>query len=214
MAPARTQLGRCGRDGAGPVAFRAGQRRRPSGVRAVESIRAHKDVHGGVAQPLPAASVHQIEALMEALTAPAYDGHAELATLARGLVMRIDDLLPTAETLHILEFGEIKDGALSLTAAGRAFAQATGDVSKRLFAEHLLRFVPLAAHVERVLNERPGHRAPTRRFQAELEDHLHPRDAERTLRTLVAWGRYAEMLTFDHRSRTISAFNAPEQSSS
>jgi NitT/TauT family transport system ATP-binding protein len=180
-------------------------------ARAVESIRAHKDVRGGLAQPLPAASVHQIEALMEALAAPAYDGHAALATLASALGMQIGDLLPVAEALHILEFGEIKDDALSLTAAGRVFAQAASDVRQRLLAEHLLRFVPLAAHVQRVLDERPGHRAPRERFKAELEDHLDPRDAERTLHTLIAWGRYAEILAYDHSSRTISAFNAPQQ---
>jgi NitT/TauT family transport system ATP-binding protein len=177
--------------------------------RAVESIRAHKDVRGGLAQPLPAASVHQIEALMEALAVPANAGHAPLTALAAALGMQVGDLLPAAEALHILEFGEIAGDALSLTAAGRVFAGAADDVRHPLFAEHLLRFVPLAAHVQRVLDERPEHRAPRERFKAELEDHLDPRDAERTLHTLIAWGRYAGILTFDHASRTISAATTP-----
>ena len=33
------------------------------------------------------------------------------------------------------------------------------------------------------------------RFEAELEDHLTRRDAERTLRAVTAWGRYAELFT-------------------
>lgn len=177
-------------------------------ARALELIRARKDAHGGLAQRLPAASVHQIEALIEALAAPTYDGHAALPALATALGMRVDDLMPVAEALHILEFGEIIDDALSLTAAGRVFAEAAGEVRRQLFAEHLTRFVPLAAHVQRVLEERPGHHAPRERFKAELEDHLDPRDAERTLHTLIAWGRYAEVLTYDHRSRTVSTFDA------
>ncbi len=45
-------------------------------ARAVESLRAHKDVHFGVAQPLPAATVQQIRGLIEAVAAPTCDGHA------------------------------------------------------------------------------------------------------------------------------------------
>jgi NitT/TauT family transport system ATP-binding protein len=34
------------------------------------------------------------------------------------------------------------------------------DGRKDLFREHLLRFVPIAAHICRVLRERNGHQAP------------------------------------------------------
>lgn len=44
------------------------------------------------------------------------------------------------------------------------------------------------------------------RFKEELEDHLDPRDAESTLHTLIGWGTYAQMLTYDHRSETISDY--------
>ena len=173
-------------------------------ARAVESIRAHKDVYTGAAQPLPAVTVHQIQALADALAAPQCDGHAALDTLAVGLSMPVAHLLPVAEALHILEFGEVTSDSVSLTAAGRVFAYGDRPVRQRLFAEHLLRFVPLAAHVQRVLNERPEHRAPADRFIEELEDHLDHRDAARTLHTLIGWAHYAGILAFDHRSRTIS----------
>ena len=136
-----------------------------------------------------------------------------LDTLANTLGMSVTNLLPVAEALDILEFGEIKDDAVSLTAAGRVFAQSPRDVRRALFAEHLLRFVPLAAHVQRVLNERPEHRAPKDRFIEELEDHLDPRDADSTLDTLIGWGTYAQMLTYDHRSQTVSEHRSQESSS-
>lgn len=75
---------------------------------------------------------------------------------------------------------------------------------KRLFKEHLLRFVPLAAHIVQVLEERPDHRAPRERFELELQDHLHREDAQRTLWTLIDWGRYAEVLAYDARTRVFS----------
>jgi NitT/TauT family transport system ATP-binding protein len=172
-------------------------------ARTIASIGALKKVLGGVAQPLPPASVNRISGLVETLAAPPYGGQAELATLASSLALEIDDLFPIAEALHILEFAELKVRVLQLTAAGRVFAGSDTDERKRLFREHLLRFVPLTAHICRVLAERQDHRAPRLRFQMELEDHLTHRDAEKTLRAATAWGRYAELFAYDDKARVF-----------
>jgi NitT/TauT family transport system ATP-binding protein len=173
-------------------------------ARTIESIGALSQVHGGLVQPLPHASVNRMSGLVETM-ATHHGGRAELATLARSLALEVDDLFPLAEGLHILEFAELKDGALKLTAAGRVFARSDIEERKRLFREHLLRFVPLAAHIRRVLGERGRHRAPRVRFEVELEDHLTRRDAERTLRAVTAWGRYAELFAYDDKTRIFSA---------
>ena len=81
---------------------------------------------------------------------------------------------------------------------------------KRLFSEHLLQFVPLAAHIHHVLNEREGHLAPMVRFESELEDHLNPSDTEKTLRAVIGWGRYAELFSYDGETRTFTARNLIE----
>ena len=172
--------------------------------RAIEWIDAHQQVHGGLAQPLPPTSVNQISGLIETLAAPPYDGRADLAKIAGSMVLDVDDLFPTAEALHILEFGELKDGTVKLTAAGRVLAQSGTQERKQLFKEHLLRFVPLAAHIRRVLDERKGHRAPRTRFETELEDHLSRHEAERTLRVITAWGRYAELFGYNDKSRIFA----------
>ena len=147
---------------------------------------------------------HEVSLSASALAAP-YEGHAQLAKLAERLALQIDELFPTAEAAHILEFAEIKDGDLQLTAAGRVYAQADTDARKRLFREHLLRFVPLAAHIHRILEERTDHRAPRLRFETELEDHLTRREAEQTLRVVTGWGRYAELFNYDDKTRRFSA---------
>jgi NitT/TauT family transport system ATP-binding protein len=81
------------------------------------------------------------------------------------------------------------------------------DTRKRMFAEQLMRHVPLAAHIRHVLDERPGHRAPRLRFETELEDHLSEEDATVTLRALTSWGRYAELFSYDDDSETFSLEN-------
>ena len=172
--------------------------------RAMESIGALRRAHGGLAQPLPRASVNKMSGLLETLTAQPYDGRGNLAEFARSHSLEIDDLFPICEALHILEFAEFDDGALKLTAAGRAFVHGNTDERKRLFKEHLLRFVPLTAHMRRVLEERESHGAPSARFEIELEDHLTAADAEQTLRSATAWGRYAELFAYDDKTRTFS----------
>ena len=174
-------------------------------ARTIASLSALKQTHEGLAQPLPPASVNRMSGLIEILEAPPYAGQAELDTLAKSLSLEINELFPTAEGLHILEFAELKDGALKLTAAGHVFARSNIDERKRLFKEHLLRFVPLTGHICRVLHEREGRRAPRMRFDVELEDHLTPDEAERTLRAATAWGRYAELFAYDDKTQTFSA---------
>jgi len=173
-------------------------------ARTIATLGALKQTHGGLAQPLPRASVNRMSGLIEILAAPPYSGRAELDVLASSLALEIDHLFPIAEALHILEFAELKDGALKLTTAGNVFAHSNTDERKRLFREHLLRFVPLAAHICRILQEREGRGAPRMRFDVELEDHLTHRDAERTLRAVTAWGRYAELFAYDDKTRRFS----------
>lgn len=169
--------------------------------RAIASIKAQGQVHGGLAQALPRASVNQISGLIETLAAAPYGGHAELGAIAAALSLEVDDLFPTAEALHILEFAELSDGSLKLSAAGRVFASSATEDRKRLFNEHLRKFVPLAGHIRRILEEREGHRAPRVRFESELEDHMIRRDAEKTLRAIIGWGRYAELFEYEDRAR-------------
>jgi NitT/TauT family transport system ATP-binding protein len=171
--------------------------------RITESIGAQSRIHGGMAQPLPEVSTNRMGGFVETLASPPYGGQAELAEIAAPLALEINDLFPIAAALHLLEFAELKDGAIRLTAAGRVFAESGTEERKRLFREHLLRFVPLAAHIRQVLDEREGHHAPRVRFESELEDHLTQRDAEKTLRAITGWARYAEIFEYDDRARVF-----------
>jgi len=165
---------------------------------------AGQKVYGGLAQVLPDVSVNHLSGFLEALASPPYLGHCELAEIARTLALKVKDLFPIAAALHNLEFAELKQGSIHLTAAGRVFAESSSEERKRLFREHLLRFVPLAAPVRQVLEDREDHCAPRARLELELQDHLHKGDAQRTLRTVIGWGRYAELFAYDDKTRIFS----------
>jgi NitT/TauT family transport system ATP-binding protein len=176
--------------------------------RAVESIKVQKQVHGGLAQSLPGVGVTRITGFIVALASAPYEGRAELATIAHAPLLQVRDALAVAEVLHILEFAELKDGWIKLTPAGRIFAQDQTEGRKTLFREHLLRFVPFAAHIRHILDERGSQSAPRMRFKSELEDHLSSHDAEKTLQTIIRWGRYAEAFDYDDEEQIFSAIQS------
>jgi NitT/TauT family transport system ATP-binding protein len=161
-----------------------------------------------IAQILPRATVGAMAGLMEAVAAPPHNNNADLAELARSLSLEIDDLFPVADALQLLGFAEAKDGELHLTAEGVRFVELDSDGRKALFAQHLLRHVPLAAHIVDVLNKREEHHAPRRRFQFELEDHLSHHDADATLHRVIFWGRWAEIFSYDTRTHSFELFKA------
>lgn len=67
--------------------------------------------------------------------------------------------------------------------------------------------MPLAAHIRRVLDERPSHRAPARRFRDGLEDHMSEAYAARTVRAVTSWARYAEYVAYDRQADLFSLEN-------
>src|ERR1700683_2169459 len=161
----------------------------------------------GIGTMLTHVSSNLLSGLMEAVSAAPYNGHADLPAIAADIGMDADELLPVAETLQMLRFADLAGGDIRLTDAGQQFAKGETDERKRLFSQHLLTYVPLAAHVRRVLDERASHSAPKRRFIDELEDHMTEEAAEETLRTIISWGRYGEVFAYDDQSQSFSLEN-------
>jgi NitT/TauT family transport system ATP-binding protein len=152
-------------------------------------------------------STNRMAGLIETVVAHPYGGRADLPVIAQSLQLEVDELFPVIEMLHYLGFAEVKDGDLALTPAARAFAELDTQARKKMFAERLLACVPLAQHIRRVLDERPGHSAPRIRFEQELEDHLSDGAAEETLDTAINWGRYAEIFAYDDEAELLSLEN-------
>jgi NitT/TauT family transport system ATP-binding protein len=161
----------------------------------------------GIGTVLPRVSSNLISGLMETVAAPPFNGAADLPKLASDLQMEIDELFPVAETLQMMRFAELVGGDIKLTDVGLAFAHSDVDERKRIFARQLLNYLPLAAHIRRVLDERPSHIARKSRFFDELEDYMSEEAAEQTLRAIISWGRYAEAFAYDDENAAFSLEN-------
>ena len=158
----------------------------------------------GLGMALPRVSTNSLAGMLEELAAPPYNGRADLPHLADSLQLEIDDLFPLGEMLQLLRLAEFEDADMKLTPAGKRFVDMDVDQRKKLFGDHLLSYVPLAAHIKRVLDERPSHRAPATRFREELEDYMSEDYAERTLRSVINLGRYGEVFAYDENAQAFS----------
>jgi NitT/TauT family transport system ATP-binding protein len=152
---------------------------------------------------IPDAPTQQMSALIDTLMEDRYRGRADLPDLAEYQSLSVDELFLLLDGMQLLGFAHVGGGDVELTPAGKVFSNSEIDERKTIFAEHLLRNVPLAAHIQKVLRERPNHRAPASRFLNELEDHMSEEWAEDTLERLINWGRYAELFAYDYDTETF-----------
>ena len=145
-------------------------------------------------------STNLMAGLMETLAAPPYNGRADLPALAGSLQLELDDLLPMGEALQLFQLGVLEEGDLRLTDRGRDFVEADTDDRKAIFSQALRANVPLSTQIRHVLDDRPNHRAAAMRFRDELEDFMSPDYANDTLKSVIAWGRYAELYSYDEEA--------------
>lgn len=162
----------------------------------------------GIGYRLPDVAPAELTGLIETINSE-FDKQStiDLPKLADTLMMDIDDLFPIMEGLEILGFAWVSHGDIRLTEQGKEFAEADLHARKQLFAKQLIRYVPLANHIRRVLDERRNHTVSEERFLSKLEDHLSEKEAQRVLRTVIDWGRYAELFAYDYNSGLLSLEN-------
>lgn len=156
---------------------------------------------------LPEASIAEVTGLLELLSSPEHQGKMDLPDVADTLDLDVDDLFPLTELLEILRFAKVSKGDITVTEEGRAFADADILERKKIFSVHLKKYVPLARYIYDQLIRHPRHRALEENYLSLLEDYLSESEAERVLRTVIEWGRYAELFAYDYNSGVLSLEN-------
>ena len=176
-------------------------------ARRVERLQQQQNRNAGLEVPLVHVSPNQISGLIEALAASPYDGKADLPDISYEQELEVDELFPVAEAMQLMRLADVEGGDIRLTHMGKRFAEADLNERKEIFSRALMNYVPLAIHIRRVLDERASHSAPRRRFLDELEDHMTEEAAEDTLKTVVSWGRFSELFSYDDDAALFSLEN-------
>ncbi len=155
----------------------------------------------------PDASISELLGLLDSIEELQTDRKVDLPYLADDLQLDIDDLLSLTEVLDILHLIQEADGDVKLTETGKQFANSDMATQKKLFAKCLLAYVPLAKHIVDALHHDEHHRLGKKEVLSELEDYLSDDDAERVLRNIIEWGRYAELFAYDDKSSELNLEN-------
>ncbi|MBP7033782.1 MAG: AAA-associated domain-containing protein, partial [Syntrophobacterales bacterium] len=106
------------------------------------------------------------------------------------------------QAAELLGFATVWKGDIRLTPLGETFA-ATGIIGrKEIFAVRLKRlsFFKWLASILRA-SEKSRQRWDV--IEAALGLEFHPAEARQQLERIVEWGRYAELLSYDDKSRVI-----------
>jgi NitT/TauT family transport system ATP-binding protein len=146
--------------------------------------------------PLPWATVDGLSGLAEILIGR-HSGAADLADLAEGLGLEVDDLLPLVDALVLLGFADLRDDRLELTGSGQVFAGASIQDSKEIFARACLDRAPLVRAIYRNLRATQDDSLPAGYFTDILRANYGEEDSARQLDVAVNWGRYAELYDYD-----------------
>jgi len=124
-------------------------------------------------------------------------GQEDLYHLADELLMEVDDLFPIVEEAVLLGFAQSREGDVEITPAGKAFAMADIATRKNLFREAALAHVVLLQQIRSALEKKSDGTIPLEFFRDVLDEHLPEEQVERQIETVLDWGRYAEIFTYD-----------------
>ena len=127
-------------------------------------------------------------------------GKQDLYRIAEELHMDVDDLLPIVEASALLSFVKSDKGDVEITAEGEAFAKADISTRKKLFREAVLKNVALLQQMYAALQSKSDHTMPVEFFRDLLEQHFSDAEAQRQIETVLNWGRYADLFTYDAES--------------
>jgi NitT/TauT family transport system ATP-binding protein len=156
----------------------------------------------GYIRGLPAITIHDLAGLVEHLTET--PGHrADLFRLAEELKMDTKHFLELTDATTLLGFAAIAEGDITLTPLGEAFAEASILARKEIFASRLRR-LPMFQWLVHLLKSSERGALTWEMVHTALELEFAPEEADRQLATLVTWGRYAEVLTYDDRTGVIA----------
>jgi NitT/TauT family transport system ATP-binding protein len=156
---------------------------------------------------LPQVDIAEITGFIETLASPEYEKTVDLPELAEELHLELDDLFDITAVLEILRFAKVAKGDVELTAEGKMIANCDLLTRKKIYAEHLMRYVPLLARIRQVLDTDLKHKINKELFLDELERTLSEQAAEEVLEVAIDWGRYAEIFAYDYNTGNLSLEN-------
>lgn len=155
----------------------------------------------GLTRALPNVTVNELAGFLEHLTS-LRTPRADMFRLADELHMDSDRVLRLAEAAERLGFVVVGQGDITETPLGETFAEASIQARKEIFGTRARR-VPIITWLLTMLRSADRHELEADVVRSALGLDFPPEEAERQLAIAIDWGRYAEMIAYDHSAGMI-----------
>jgi NitT/TauT family transport system ATP-binding protein len=156
----------------------------------------------GLTRRLPDVEISDLAGLLENLAESEKPKH-DLYILEADLGIESDDLLKLTEAAELLGFALIAKGDIELTPLGQTYAEASILARKEIFASRARRF-PVMRWLLSMLYAAENHQLKSDVIETALGLEFPPDEVEHQINTLIAWGRYGELLAYDDNSERIT----------
>ena len=163
----------------------------------------------GRTRHLPEIEIGDLAGLLEHLDESTHPKH-DIYLLEDELGVDSDHLLRLTEMAELVGFASIAKGDIELTPLGQTFAEATILARKEIFASRIRR-LPMMRWLLTMLQGAEKHQLKTGVIQTALSLEFPPEEAESQIDTLINWGRYGELLSYDDDAETISLETEPQK---
>lgn len=149
----------------------------------------------GITRGLPHIHINDLAGLLEQLDENP-GNRSDVYRLADDLGVDSDYFLSLTEAAELLGFVNIEKGDITLNGLGETFAEASILGRKEIFATRLRR-VPIYRWLISLIKASEKQRLRSQVLKTALELEFPPEEIDRQMETIVEWGRYAELLSYD-----------------
>jgi len=150
--------------------------------------------------PIPQVGISRIISLLEVLDDGG--GRYDVFRLARDVNFELGEILRVIKAAEMLGLVETPGADVVLTSIGGKLLKARVNQRKQMLKEQI-RKLPIFRAVVDALQRSDEHRADEDAFLEIFALHLPAEDAEALLKTVIDWGRYAELLGYNPEDQQL-----------
>lgn len=150
--------------------------------------------------PLPSVGIGTVIGLMEILDD--IGGQGDVFRLARDLQMELDDILPVIDAGKLMGFVRVANGDLMLTQVGKTLLRSDINQRKDLLWDQLLK-IKVFQELVADLKSRKRPQATRDHFIELFDQQMSDEDSEKLFKTVVDWGRFAELIGYDPEEEIV-----------
>ncbi len=143
--------------------------------------------------PIPQVGISRVIGLLEVLDDAG--GRHDVFRLAREINFEFGEILKVIKAAEMLELVVTPGADVVLTARGNELLKAKVNARKKLLKAQIEK-LPLFRTVVEALHRSENQRAEEGAFLEIFALHLPSEDSEAVLKTVIDWGRYAELLGY------------------